>query len=159
MTIIKRYFYCFILEFRNNFDKQSIENTTYAFEYDYDSIMHYGKFFFRWVVNYHHENGLKYTEVRLYGTSQKIYLPCMILLWSKIISIPISLYVVFIYLILPSSGKGRPTITPKKGKARLGQRRGLSKTDCLKINDLYGCLDKSTAQRRKYYNICNYMGL
>ncbi|KAF4519832.1 hypothetical protein B566_EDAN006846 [Ephemera danica] len=93
-----------IPQFRNNFQKQSLENTTYAFEYDYDSIMHYGKYFF-------------------------------------------------------SAGKGRPTISPKKGKARLGQRRGLSKTDCLKLNDLYGCLDKSVALRRKYYNICNYLGL
>ncbi|XP_065350400.1 hatching enzyme 1.2 [Cloeon dipterum] len=94
-----------IPQFRNNFDKQSRENTTYAFEYDYDSIMHYGRSFF-------------------------------------------------------SVGKGKPTITPKKdSKARLGQRRGLSKTDCLKINDLYGCLDKSVALRRKYYNICNYLGL
>lgn len=30
-----------------NFDKQSLDNTTYNFEYDYDSIMHYGKYFFR----------------------------------------------------------------------------------------------------------------
>lgn len=39
-----------IAEFRNNFDKQSLENTTYKFEYDYDSIMHYGKNFFRYVL-------------------------------------------------------------------------------------------------------------
>ncbi len=40
--------YCPIVsEFRNNFDKQSLDNTTYKFEYDYDSIMHYGKNFFR----------------------------------------------------------------------------------------------------------------
>lgn len=34
-------------EYRVNFDKQSLENTTYSFEYDYDSIMHYGRTFFR----------------------------------------------------------------------------------------------------------------
>lgn len=93
-----------IPEFRNNFDKQSLENTTYKFEYDYDSIMHYGKSFF-------------------------------------------------------SSGKGRPTITPKTKGAKLGQREAMSKTDCLKVNDLYGCLDKSVAARRKYYALCDMMGL
>ncbi|RZB39119.1 Astacin domain containing protein [Asbolus verrucosus] len=35
-----------IPQFVSNFDKQSLENTTYSFEYDYDSIMHYGKNFF-----------------------------------------------------------------------------------------------------------------
>ena len=33
--------------FLHNFDKQSLKNTTYEFEYDYDSIMHYGTHFFR----------------------------------------------------------------------------------------------------------------
>ena len=33
--------------YRSNFNKQSLENTTYGFEYDYDSIMHYGRYFFR----------------------------------------------------------------------------------------------------------------
>jgi len=36
-------------EYRSNFDKQSLKNTTYQFEYDYDSVMHYGKNFFRYV--------------------------------------------------------------------------------------------------------------
>lgn len=37
------------LEYRSNFDKQSLKNTTYQFEYDFDSVMHYGKNFFRYV--------------------------------------------------------------------------------------------------------------
>ncbi|EEB14095.1 Low choriolytic enzyme precursor, putative [Pediculus humanus corporis] len=88
-----------------NFDKQSLENTTYNFEYDYDSIMHYGKYFF-------------------------------------------------------SKEKGKPTITPKMpGVKKLGQRKAMSKTDCLKINDLYGCLTKNIYYQRKYYRICQNLGL
>ena len=94
----------FLPEFKNNFDKQSLENTTYSFEYDYDSIMHYGKYFF-------------------------------------------------------SKGKGKPTITPKTpGVKTLGQRKALSKGDCLKLNDLYGCFDKPRL-RRKYYFLCQFMGI
>ncbi|XP_063930928.1 hatching enzyme 1.2-like isoform X1 [Zophobas morio] len=93
-----------IPQFKNNFDKQSLENTTYSFEYDYDSIMHYGKYFF-------------------------------------------------------SKGKGKPTITPKTpGVKTLGQRKALSKGDCLKLNDLYGCFDKPRL-RRKYYFLCQFMGI
>lgn len=92
------------LEFKQNFEKQSLENTTYSFEYDYDSIMHYGKNYF-------------------------------------------------------SKGKGKPTITPKlAGSKQLGQRKMMSKGDCLKLNDLYGCLD-DPKRKRKYYRICQYMGL
>jgi Astacin (Peptidase family M12A). len=36
-----------VAEFYVNFDKESLENTTYSFEYDYSSIMHYGEFYFR----------------------------------------------------------------------------------------------------------------
>jgi hypothetical protein len=39
-----------LTEYRNNFNKQSLENTTYNFQYDYDSIMHYGQYFFRSVL-------------------------------------------------------------------------------------------------------------
>ncbi|XP_076271953.1 hatching enzyme 1.2-like isoform X1 [Rhynchophorus ferrugineus] len=93
-----------IPRFKSNFDKQSLENTTYSFEYDYDSIMHYGKSFF-------------------------------------------------------SKSKGKPTITPKMSHAnKIGQRKGMSKGDCLKLNDLYGCLDNPRT-KRKYYNICNFMGV
>jgi hypothetical protein len=38
--------FCFS-EFQVNFNKESLENTTYMFEYDYESIMHYGQFYFR----------------------------------------------------------------------------------------------------------------
>ncbi|XP_049808643.1 hatching enzyme 1.2-like isoform X1 [Schistocerca nitens] len=93
-----------IPEFLNNFNKQSLENTTYSFEYDYDSIMHYGAYFF-------------------------------------------------------SKEKGKPTIVAKNRGVKLGQRRAMSKTDCLKINDLYGCLTKSAYHRRKYYTLCNFMGI
>lgn len=37
-----------ITAFLHNFDKQSLVNTTYDFEYDYKSIMHYGTHFFRY---------------------------------------------------------------------------------------------------------------
>lgn len=37
--------------------------------------------------------------------------------------------------------KGKPTILTKMKGVKIGQRRALSVTDCLKINDLYGCLD------------------
>lgn len=30
-----------------NFEKQAFENATYSFEYDYRSIMHYGRNYFR----------------------------------------------------------------------------------------------------------------
>ncbi|XP_069692116.1 hatching enzyme 1.2-like isoform X2 [Periplaneta americana] len=93
-----------IPEFLVNFNKESLENTTYSFEYDYESIMHYGAYYF-------------------------------------------------------SKGKGLPTITPKKKGIKLGQRSAMSETDCLKINDLYGCLDKSLYHRRKYYTLCKFMGL
>nr|CAD7195338.1 unnamed protein product [Timema douglasi] len=90
--------------FKKNFDKQSLENATYNFEYDYNSIMHYGKYFF-------------------------------------------------------SKNKGQPTITPKYGNVKLGQRKALSKTDCLKVNDLYGCFSKSRYNMRKYYTLCGFMGI
>ncbi|KAJ8890676.1 hypothetical protein PR048_010185 [Dryococelus australis] len=86
--------------YKKNFKKQSLENTTYAFEYDYNSIMHYGKYFF-------------------------------------------------------SKKRGKPTITAKLGKkVRLGQRRAMSKTDCLKVNHLYNCL-----KSRRYYTLCNVLGI
>lgn len=90
--------------YKSNFDKQSLTNTSYMFEYDYDSIMHYGKYFF-------------------------------------------------------SKGKGKPTITPKYPSSKIGQRKTLSKTDCLKVNQLYGCLDKSRHSQRKYYTLCTFLGL
>ncbi|CAI6354099.1 unnamed protein product [Macrosiphum euphorbiae] len=93
-----------IPQYRSNFDKQSLKNTTYQFEYDYDSVMHYGKNFF-------------------------------------------------------SIGKGKQTIVPKMEGKTIGQRKMMSKTDCLKINDLYGCLGTPPNYNYKYYTLCNYMGL
>ncbi|KAL3274888.1 hypothetical protein HHI36_019670 [Cryptolaemus montrouzieri] len=93
-----------IPQYKPNFEKLSLENTTYSFEYDYDSIMHYGKNYF-------------------------------------------------------SKGRGKPTITAKMpGVKKLGQRKALSKSDCLKLNDLYNCFDNPRT-RRKYYNLCNFMGI
>lgn len=61
--------------------------------------------------------------------------------------------------ISPSSKmKGQPTIIPKKENVKLGQRKALSKTDCLKINDLYGCLNKSVYHNRKYHILCDTLG-
>ncbi|XP_065200288.1 hatching enzyme 1.2-like [Planococcus citri] len=93
-----------IPQYRVNFDKQSLENTTYSFEYDYDSIMHYGRTFF-------------------------------------------------------SISKSKPTISVKQKGKTIGQRKMLSKTDCLKVNDLYGCLGTPPNYRRKFYTLCNFMGI
>lgn len=93
----------FPLGFRSNFNKQSPENATYSYEYGYDSIMHYGSYFF-------------------------------------------------------SADPAKPTLTPKKSGVMIGQRKAMSKTDCLKLNDLYGCLDKPE-EARIYYNICKTLGL
>lgn len=92
-----------ITDFLNNFDKQSLENTTYSYEYDYQSIMHYGSFYF-------------------------------------------------------SKNPRKPTITPKIPGAIIGQRKSMTKTDCLKVNELYGCLNDSSEARR-WYNICNALGI
>lgn len=40
-----------------------------------------------------------------------------------------------------SKQKGKATLIPKMKGEKLGQRKGLTKSDCLKVNDLYGCLD------------------
>jgi hypothetical protein len=37
--------------------------------------------------------------------------------------------------------KSKPTIIAKMKGEKLGQRKALTQTDCLKVNDLYGCLD------------------
>ncbi|XP_037040521.1 zinc metalloproteinase nas-15-like [Bradysia coprophila] len=89
--------------YENNFEKQSLSNTSFAFEYDYDSVMHYGRNYF-------------------------------------------------------SKQKGKPTLTSKMPGMELGQRRGMSVTDCLKVNDLYRCLDNPRSSR-KYYSLCKLMGI
>lgn len=37
--------------------------------------------------------------------------------------------------------KGKSTLIPKMKGEKIGQRKGLTQIDCLKVNDLYGCLD------------------
>lgn len=64
-------------------------------------------------------------------------------------------YFFFIYSI----GKGKHTIIPKIEGKTIGQRKMMSKTDCLKINELYGCLGTPPNYNQKYYTLCNYMGL
>lgn len=91
------------LAYKSNFEKQSLKNTSYTFEYDFDSIMHYGEDYF-----------------------------------AKV--------------------RGKPTISTKIRGAKIGQRRSLSKTDCLKINDLYGCLE-NPRMAKKYYAICRTLGI
>ncbi|XP_044008434.1 protein SpAN-like [Aphidius gifuensis] len=83
-----------------NFRKESLENTTYSYEYDHRSIMHYGSFFF-----------------------------------SK-------------------DPKTKPTITSKIPGVILGQREYMTKTDCLKVNKLYGCLD-DPSEAKKWNDICS----
>jgi hypothetical protein len=61
-------------------------------------------------------------------------------------------------LVASSKTRGQPTIIPKKENVKLGQRKALSKTDCLKINDLYGCLNKSVYHNRKYHMLCDILG-
>lgn len=97
------FFPCTLLGFRSNFNKQSLENATYNYEYGYDSIMHYGSYFF-------------------------------------------------------SVDPKKPTITPKTPGVEIGQRKAMSKTDCLKLNHLYGCLDKPE-EAYIYHNICKTLGL
>lgn len=64
-----------------------------------------------------------------------------------------------LYYKFDSIGKGKQTIVPKYEGVTIGQRKMMSKTDCLKLNDLYGCLGKPPNYNHKYYAICNYMGL
>jgi len=44
--LIREIHFC-LAAFLHNFDKQSLANTTYKYDYDYNSIMHYGTHFFR----------------------------------------------------------------------------------------------------------------
>lgn len=49
--------------------------------------------------------------------------------------------------------------TPLGEALTIGQRISLTKFDCLKVNDLYGCLSERGGTRQKYYHICRIMGL
>ncbi|XP_055850323.1 hatching enzyme 1.2 [Episyrphus balteatus] len=90
-------------KFKKNFKLVSEKNGKYSFDYDYNSVMHYGAYYF-------------------------------------------------------SKKKGeKPTVTPLKPGIKIGQRRTLSKTDCLKINELYGCLTGRHA--KMYRSFCKLLGL
>lgn len=57
-----------------------------------------------------------------------------------------------------SKEKGKkPTITPIRPNTRIGQRRTISKIDCLKINELYGCL--KGREGKKYRSFCSLLAL
>ncbi|XP_051173554.1 hatching enzyme 1.2-like [Leptopilina boulardi] len=93
-----------ISRFKGNFAKHSATNTTYNYEYDYDSIMHYGSHYF-------------------------------------------------------SKSKRKPTLEPLRSGVKLtGQRKAMTKTDCLKVNELYGCLQKPSLARR-YHHLCQTLGI
>ncbi|XP_045132543.1 hatching enzyme 1.2-like isoform X2 [Portunus trituberculatus] len=91
-----------IPDYIGNFRKQSADNTTFPFRYDYNSVMHYGSNFFSFNLN-------------------------------------------------------KPTIVPKVKGAKIGQRIMMSKLDCLKLNELYGCLD-NPFNKEKYTALCTYLG-
>ncbi|XP_064550785.1 hatching enzyme 1.2 [Drosophila montana] len=89
--------------FRKNFKLVSRKRGKYAFDYDYNSVMHYGEYYF-------------------------------------------------------SKKKGqKPTMTPLQPGVRIGQRKTISQIDCLKINDLYGCLKGRRAKMYKAF--CSLLGL
>lgn len=102
-----KFFFFFFTDFKINFEKQSINDTRLSYEYDYQSIMHYGNKYFN-----------KYAD-----------------------QLTIT-----------------PKIPPATIKTKLGQRNGLSVTDCLKINDLYDCMI-DLKQKRKYVTLCQIFGI
>ena len=57
-----------------------------------------------------------------------------------------------------SISRDKPTLVPKL-RVPIGQRAGLSRTDCYKVNHLYGCFDKSPYEKIKYESLCDIMGL
>ncbi|XP_021948166.1 zinc metalloproteinase nas-14 [Folsomia candida] len=58
-----------------------------------------------------------------------------------------------------SKNRKNPTLVPKEKGAKIGQRITLSQLDCLKLNSMYGCLDDEAFDKRKYYTICDFLGL
>lgn len=62
------------------------------------------------------------------------------------------------FCVIYSKDNRKPTlVATMAGHKKLGQRRGMTSTDCLKINDLYGCLDESHGNK-KYYRLCKLLG-
>lgn len=58
-----------------------------------------------------------------------------------------------------SKNPKKPTIiATMPGAPMLGQRKGMSKIDCLKVNELYGCLNEM-AEAKRWHNVCNTLGL
>ena len=55
--------------------------------------------------------------------------------------------------------RDKPSIITKDPEARIGQRIMLSKSDCLKVNKLYGCLDLDNFSKAKYISFCNNLAL
>lgn len=58
-----------------------------------------------------------------------------------------------------SKDRRKPTLVATiPGHMKLGQRRGLTETDCLKINELYQCLDQPFSSR-KFYSLCKVLSV
>jgi hypothetical protein len=56
--------------------------------------------------------------------------------------------------------KKRSTLVPKnKKQVVLGQRVALSKPDCMKLNEMYGCFDISDFHKEMYESFCAAMGM
>lgn len=65
----------------------------------------------------------------------------------------------FLFLFTCSKDRRKATmVATMPGHLKLGQRRGLTETDCLKINELYQCLDDPRGGR-KYYSLCKVLSV
>merc|ERR1712071_384182 len=61
-----------IQPFLHNFDKQSLENTTFTYDYDYNSIMHYGANFFR-SSSYYSSYVILYLAILAWGRTDRLW--------------------------------------------------------------------------------------
>lgn len=95
-----------------NFEKKTFDTTSADFDYDYNSIMHYGPLFFS-------------KDKRQRKST-----------------------------IVPLSNEGKP-----KENIKIGQRTMLSKVDCMKLNQAFGCFDKQQDwQNMKIQALCGVLG-